>query len=60
MTSAVLAAAFSPWFLLLTAFVGFNQLLYVTVGAWPASLILGKAFGLKSTMVRGANAGEAR
>jgi len=58
--SAVLAAVFSPWFLLLTAFVGFNQLLYVAVGACPASLILGRAFGLKSTMIRSAKAGEAR
>ena len=58
--SAVLAAVFSPWFLLLTAFVGFNQLLYVAVGACPASLILGKAFGLKSTMNRNAKVGEAR
>ncbi|MDO8363101.1 MAG: DUF2892 domain-containing protein [Actinomycetota bacterium] len=38
--SAVLAAAISPWFLLLTAFVGVNQLLYVTLRACPASLVL--------------------
>jgi hypothetical protein len=31
--SATLAATLSPWFLLLTGFVGFNQLLYVTVRA---------------------------
>jgi hypothetical protein len=49
--SAVLAAVVSEWFLLLTAFVGANQLLYVAVGACPASLILGRAFGLKSAYV---------
>ena len=41
---ALLAAAISPWFLILVAFVGANQLLYVTVGACPASLVL-KRFG---------------
>jgi len=40
LTSAVLAATVSPWFLLLTAFVGVNQWLYVTVGACPVSLVL--------------------
>ena len=35
LTSALLAATVSPWFLLLTAFVGVNQWLYVTVGACP-------------------------
>ncbi|HVT75813.1 MAG TPA: hypothetical protein VHD87_02200 [Acidimicrobiales bacterium] len=46
LTSAALAAVVSPWFLLLTAFVGVNQWLYVTVGACPASLILQKLFGV--------------
>jgi hypothetical protein len=45
--SAALAAFVSPWFLLLTAFVGANQWLYVAVGACPASLILGRLFGLR-------------
>jgi hypothetical protein len=40
--SALLAAVLSPWFLLLTAFVGVNQLSYVTLGACPASIVLGK------------------
>jgi hypothetical protein len=48
--SALMAAAVSPWFLLLTAFVGVNQWLYVTAGACPASLILGRAFGLRSSL----------
>jgi len=38
--SAGLAAAVSPWFLLLTAFVGLNQLVYVGAGACPASLVI--------------------
>lgn len=46
--SALLAATVSPWFLLLTAFVGVNQWLFVTFGACPASLILGRVFGLRS------------
>ena len=32
---AALAALVSPWFLLLTAFVGVNQWLYVAAGATP-------------------------
>lgn len=41
--SALLAAVVSPWFLLLTSFVGLNQWLYVIFGACPASLILERA-----------------
>jgi fatty acid desaturase len=33
--SATMAATLSPWFLLLTVFVGANQLLFVAVGACP-------------------------
>lgn len=44
--SALLAAAVSPWFLLLTAFAGVNQWLYVLAGACPASLLLG-ALGVR-------------
>ncbi|MGE3139370.1 MAG: DUF2892 domain-containing protein [Thermoleophilia bacterium] len=47
LVSAVLAAAVSPWFLLLTGLVGANQLLYVAVGDCPASLLLRRAFGLR-------------
>ena len=43
--SAALAALVSPWFLLLTAFVGVNQWLYVAIGGCPASWILRRAFG---------------
>ena len=48
--SAALAATVSPWFLLLTAFVGVNQWLYVAVGACPASLVIGRLFGLSSSV----------
>jgi hypothetical protein len=47
--SAVLVALVSPWFLLLTAFVGVNQWLFVAVGACPASLLLGRYFDLHPT-----------
>jgi hypothetical protein len=48
--SAALAAFISPWFLLLTGFVGVNQWLYVLFGACPASLILRPLFGLRSVV----------
>jgi len=53
LVSAGLAAVVSPWFLLLTAFVGINQWLYVLAGACPASLILGRLYSLHS-LVNGA------
>jgi hypothetical protein len=46
--SAALAALISPWFLLLTGFVGVNQWLYVAAGACPASLLLTRRFGLRA------------
>ena len=48
--SAALAALLSPWFLLLTAFVGVNQWLYVLVGACPASIVLQRACRLRSAV----------
>jgi hypothetical protein len=48
--SVALAALVSPWFLLLTAFVGANQWLYVLIGACPASLVLGRLFSLRSVV----------
>jgi hypothetical protein len=42
-----LAVLVSPWFLLLTAFVGVSQWLYVTVGACPASLVLERVVGVE-------------
>jgi Zn-dependent protease len=38
--SVLLSALVSPWFLLLAAFVGLNQWLFVGVGSCPASLVL--------------------
>ena len=46
--SAALVALVSPWFLLLTAFVGVNQWLYVAAGACPASLVLTRLVGLRA------------
>lgn len=43
---ALLSAVVSPWFLLLVAFVGVNQWLYVSFRACPASIIL-KKFGVQ-------------
>lgn len=47
LASALLAALVSPWFLLLTAFVGANQWLYVTVGGCPASVVLERVVGIE-------------
>lgn len=44
--SVLLAVLVSPWFLLLAAFVGLNQWLFVAVGACPASLLLERAAGI--------------
>ncbi len=49
--SIVLVATISQWFLLLTAFVGINQLLFVTVGNCPASLVL-QHFGVERRCAR--------
>ena len=48
--SAALALLVSEWFLLLTAFVGINQWLYVVAGACPASIVLKKACRLTSAV----------
>ena len=48
--SAALAAFVSPWFLLLTAFVGVNQWLYVVAGACPASMVIKRTLGLRSAI----------
>ena len=48
LVSALLAATVSSWFLLLTAFVGVNQWLYVTLHGCPASLVLERC-GLRGT-----------
>lgn len=45
--SALLAALVSPWFLLLTAFVGANQLAFVAFGNCPSSWLLQRYAGLR-------------
>ena len=47
LVSALLVALLSPWFLLLTAFVGVNQWLFVAFGACPASLVLQRVLRLR-------------
>lgn len=52
LASAALAALVSPWFLLLTAFVGLNQWAYVAFGACPSSLVLARVFGFRKGCVQ--------
>ena len=47
LASVTLGAFVTPWFLLLTAFVGANQLLFVAVGDCPMSRALRRTCGLK-------------
>jgi hypothetical protein len=48
--SVLLGALISPWFLVVTAFVGVNHCLYVMAGASPASFMLKRACGLRSSL----------
>jgi len=50
--SVALVALVSPWFLMLTAFVGVNQWLFVVKGGCPASLVLERAFNLRTGCVQ--------
>jgi hypothetical protein len=50
--SVALAVLVSPWFLLLTAFVGLSQWLYVSVGWCPASLVVERLFHVKRGCLR--------
>ena len=45
--SVLLAVVITPWFLLLTAFVGLNQWLFVGSGCCPASLLLERGVGIQ-------------
>jgi hypothetical protein len=45
--SAVLSAAVSPWFLLLTGFVSLNLIAYAALRNCGASLILRNGFGVE-------------
>jgi hypothetical protein len=52
LASVALAVLVSPWFLLLTAFVGLNQLMYVASGTCGAALILTRVFHVQKGCVR--------
>jgi hypothetical protein len=58
--SVALARIVSPWFLLLTAFVGVSQWLYVVVGGCPASIVLRRVCGLRSAIYADPDPGQAR
>jgi hypothetical protein len=45
--SVLLTMLVSPWFLVLAAFVGVNQWLFVGVGSCPASLVLERGIGIE-------------
>ena len=46
--SVILAITVSPWFLILTAFVGVSQWMYVAFGDCPSSFVMRKIFKLES------------
>ena len=50
--SAVLALLVSPWLLLLTAFVGANQLAFVAFGNCPSSWLLQRHAGFERGCAR--------
>lgn len=50
--SLLLAALVSPWFLLLTAFVGLNQLAFVAFGDCPSSWLLRRHLGFERGCAR--------
>jgi hypothetical protein len=52
LVAVLLAALVSPWWLLLTAFVGVNQLAFVVFGDCVASLVLRTAFGVERGCAR--------
>jgi hypothetical protein len=59
--AGALSVFVSPWFALLSAFIGVNQWLFVLFGACPASLILRRLFSLPSVLYparAGAGAGD--
>jgi hypothetical protein len=58
--SVALAVIVSPWFLVLTAFVGVNQWLYVAVGACPASVVLRRTCKLRSAIYENDKPAESR
>ncbi len=47
LVSVALGVFVSPWFLLMTAFVGANQLVFVIAGDCPMSLVPRRTYNLK-------------
>lgn len=45
--SVILAVTLSPWFLVLTAFVGASQWMFVAVGDCPSSFVMRRLFNLE-------------
>jgi hypothetical protein len=52
LVSVALAVVVSPWFLLLTAFIGVSQWLYVGTGSCPASLVIERVFNVQRGCAR--------
>jgi hypothetical protein len=52
LVTVLLAATVSPWWLLLGAFAGVNQLAFAAFGDCVASLVLRRIFGLESGCAR--------
>lgn len=52
LAAVVLAATLGPWWLVLVAFVGINQLAYVTLGDCVASVLLQRLFGVRRGCIR--------
>lgn len=50
--ASALTLIVSPWFVLLAAFAGVNQWLYVLFGDCPASLVLTRLFGMTRSAAR--------
>lgn len=50
--SALLAATLTPWFLLLTVFVGLNQLAFAAFGNCPSSWLLQRYGGFERGVPR--------
>jgi hypothetical protein len=47
LATVVLAVVASPWFLLLTAFTGVSQWLFVVAGGCPASIVIERLFHVR-------------
>ena len=47
LVTVALGVLVSPWWLLLTAFVGVSQWMYVSVGHCPASLVIERLVGVR-------------